>query len=254
MTGGAHALCPESPTCNLCQVIKQIILVLLLPTFDQLDSGMPCNPHLPQERWLDCVRDVQPSTGERSLSRCLWRNGFAYTHPAAGLVAGRTRDVFSEQHMLFGSPLARKVLAPEADSVLSGLRTAALNPATGIAKGANGSAVARAAAAATAAGAQAVLAAAVAGAGTDRMGRLGVPAAVALMASHSTTVVSAVVAAKCASGVDGKDCEVWAAGNAVSIHLGVPPELGLESDANEKYIAEVAAMVEKVAGRIEKRS
>lgn len=56
----------------------------------------------------------------------------------------------SKQYMLFGSPLARKVLA---DKVLSRLRTAALKPRTGTATGANGSVVALAAAAARVAGA-----------------------------------------------------------------------------------------------------
>lgn len=54
-----------------------------------------------------------------------------------------------------------------------------------------------------------MVAAAVAGAGTDRMWRLDVPAAAALisvMASRSMTVVAAAVAAKRASGGDGTDC------------------------------------------------
>ncbi|PNG99287.1 hypothetical protein TSOC_014935, partial [Tetrabaena socialis] len=64
--------------------------------------------YLPKERWISCVREAQPSTGERAVGRCLFRNGFAFTHPAAGLAAGLTREVFSLQHTLFGNPLARQ--------------------------------------------------------------------------------------------------------------------------------------------------
>ncbi|GIL57320.1 hypothetical protein Vafri_12572 [Volvox africanus] len=72
-----------------------------------------------QEEWAGCVRAQRPSTGERSVGRCLWRNGFSFTHPAAGLPEGLTRDVFSSQHMLFGNPVLRQeIFGSSADAVL----------------------------------------------------------------------------------------------------------------------------------------
>ncbi|GIL89816.1 hypothetical protein Vretimale_16496 [Volvox reticuliferus] len=75
--------------------------------------------YLDQEEWAGCVRAQRPSTGERCLGRCLWRNGFSFTHPAAGLSDGLTRNVFSTQHMLFGNPFVRQeIFGSNADAVL----------------------------------------------------------------------------------------------------------------------------------------
>ncbi|GLI67559.1 hypothetical protein VaNZ11_011756 [Volvox africanus] len=154
-----------------------------------------------QEEWAGCVHAQRPSTGERSVGRCLWRNGFSFTHPAAGLPEGLTKDVFSSHHMLFGNPVVRQeIFGSSADAVL------------GPAYNAEAAAVRAAAAAAAAA---------------DKVAATGVvlaPGAVSrdgVESSGITVPASTRLPSAGAQDCD-RECRQWLLRRGVNVHLDVP--------------------------------
>ncbi|KAG2486773.1 hypothetical protein HYH03_014572 [Edaphochlamys debaryana] len=75
--------------------------------------------YLDKERWVGCVRDTQPTTGERAIGRCMWRSGVIISHVAAGMANRLTRDPFADRFVIFGNPLARPmVFGPKVEEVM----------------------------------------------------------------------------------------------------------------------------------------
>ncbi|EFJ46485.1 hypothetical protein VOLCADRAFT_118093, partial [Volvox carteri f. nagariensis] len=153
--------------------------------------------------WAGCVRGQQPSSGERTLARCLWRVGFSFTHPATGLAEGLTRDVFSDRHMLFGNPLLRQdVFGADADALLARWYTAEQDGK--------------------------MSATLTAGLGSDGGGN-------STVATPASTRLRPGGASECDS-----ECRRWLAGRGVSAHLDVPYVDGVDVAAAAAVLQKAA--------------
>ncbi|GFR44288.1 hypothetical protein Agub_g5497 [Astrephomene gubernaculifera] len=187
--------------------------------------------YLDQAAWTSCVTDALSSiSGERSLGRCLWRSGFGFTHPAAGLAGEQHCNPFSSRHMLFGNPLMRQeIFGAQADKLLTpayaASEAAAAAKATTTAAAQTGSA--GGAAAVAAAAESSVAAAAVAAAST----RIRPPATAA------------------AEPCDA-ECLEWLSRRAVSVHLDVPYTEASGGGGGDKDVITAAAVMEQAAQRV----
>ncbi|KAG2431156.1 hypothetical protein HXX76_009686 [Chlamydomonas incerta] len=234
--------------------------------------------YIGKEKWVSCVRDGQPTTGERALGRCLWRTGFGLTLTGAGLAARLSRDPFSPHHMLFGNPMARQaVFGAEADTLLGPVYTRLEVAAAAARATAEGKARAAAAAAAAAGDAAGAVKAIAAGGVTTPGGQPWLYGATDLtIATPSTRLAVAApppppppppplvidgVVVDTGAGVTLapplKPCDMpctakWVAGAAVSAHLDVPMDEFAALTGSE--LAAAAALMAAAAERMGKEA